>query len=70
MVAFGELLCALIKPALGAAGRAPSYALTRTASAPPRQAAALMRGPPPALLVLARGCRSADPGDHPTMEQV
>lgn len=69
MAAFGDLLHELVKhtrPARGGgAGYTPSYALTRTASAPPTR----LRGPPPALLVLVRGCRSADPADHPTMEQ-
>lgn len=69
MAAFGKLLHELLKctrPAVGGgSGYVPSYALTRTTSAPPTR----LRGAPPALLVLVRGCRSADSSDHPTMEQ-
>jgi hypothetical protein len=73
VAAFGALLAELVKhtrgpPAPpGAPRAAPNYALTRHASAPPRRTRA--RGPPPALLVLARSCCSAEPADHPTMEQ-
>ncbi|KAK9831362.1 hypothetical protein WJX81_005870 [Elliptochloris bilobata] len=67
VAAFGELLHELVKRARPAApGYTSSFALTRTTSAPPNCA---RLGPPPALLVLAKGCRSADPADHPTMEQ-
>ena len=67
MAAYGDLLHELVKRARPSApGYTPSYALTRTASAPANRARV---GPPPALMVLARGCRSADPADHPTMEQ-